>query len=379
MGSSLPTKALLLNIRWALAVRRMLPADAFRIFDTNGIGYLNKRKLVRGLEWLGLTKKNDRHRNWMVAQVAALFDAFNENQNEAIDEEEFKACLELKGIDWESLSNAQWQAGTNPIDPNPDDGPEPTSEEEIGQPVVRLAPGMCRKLNDGRFSISWVFHSHLKCVWNTKTTLAEKPMSIWTQDRRRNNWVRSATTFLGSNISMRLNLGHIATAGLSEPKSVPVLEVKDVAQSGPFKGQEWFALHQFMDTFFPHPVQYHQTWVQHSRSRKRRTSMRSGNDLFVWEPVPPSDDFVALGMLATADGAKPDRNAMRCVPRQWAERCKSVGLLWSDVSTTSSPAGFWSGQVPGGLFRVTVGAEAKEMPVVLLIPTDPFFCALPGT
>jgi len=44
-------------------------------------------------------------------------------------------------------------------------------------------------------------------------------------------------------------------------------------------------------------------------------SFHYGQDqaLFIWRPVPPSDDFVALGMLATKTEDPPPLDALRCV------------------------------------------------------------------
>ena len=42
-----------------------------------------------------------------------------------------------------------------------------------------------------------------------------------------------------------------------------------------------------------------------------------GQRLYVWEGIPPSDEFVCLGMLTTVTDKAPSLDSLRCVPRRW--------------------------------------------------------------
>ena len=54
---------------------------------------------------------------------------------------------------------------------------------------------------------------------------------------------------------------------------------------------------------FPHPQRYHRVW-----------SIQTGSQpLFVWEPVPPSGQYAALGMVATLTDEPPSIDALACV------------------------------------------------------------------
>ena len=38
---------------------------------------------------------------------------------------------------------------------------------------------------------------------------------------------------------------------------------------------------------------------------------------FVWRPIPPNKNFVALGMIANTSGDEPKVTECRCVPKGW--------------------------------------------------------------
>ena len=49
----------------------------------------------------------------------------------------------------------------------------------------------------------------------------------------------------------------------------------------------------------------------------------------VWSLVPPTGDFVAIGMVATATGSmqRPPADLVRCVPKAWTRRTPAVELV----------------------------------------------------
>ena len=52
----------------------------------------------------------------------------------------------------------------------------------------------------------------------------------------------------------------------------------------------------------------------------------------MWAAVPPTREYIALGMVATAGSAatQPPFDAMRCVPKAWTTRCAGPAeRLWS--------------------------------------------------
>ena len=61
--------------------------------------------------------------------------------------------------------------------------------------------------------------------------------------------------------------------------------------------REW--LPRVLRFCFPHPARFHQVW-----------GIQTGAaPLFVWEPVPPSAEYVALGMVASQSEEPPPSSA----------------------------------------------------------------------
>ncbi len=82
----------------------------------------------------------------------------------------------------------------------------------------------------------------------------------------------------------------------------------------------------------PHPVKYHQVWHQ-----------ELGNQPFyAWKPIPPSDEFVALGMIGTTSPEEPSVELVRCVPRQWVVPTKfEPRLVWNDSGAGGKKGSVW--------------------------------------
>lgn len=84
----------------------------------------------------------------------------------------------------------------------------------------------------------------------------------------------------------------------------------------------------------PHPVRYRQVW-----------SFHYGKDqsLYIWRPVPPSPDFVALGMIATLTEEPPSLEDVHCVPKRWTLPARlKPRMLWSNKGTGGKPGSVWT-------------------------------------
>lgn len=53
----------------------------------------------------------------------------------------------------------------------------------------------------------------------------------------------------------------------------------------------------------------------HSHNDLARHSGDDAEGLHTWRPIPPDDNFVALGMVVTTTPKMPALNLVRCVPR----------------------------------------------------------------
>jgi len=76
----------------------------------------------------------------------------------------------------------------------------------------------------------------------------------------------------------------------------------------------------------------------------------------IWRVCPPSDDYVALGDVATTTIEPPQRiDGLVCVPRNWVMSWDEVvrdGKIWDDAGTGGADGSFW--QAPAqGLFLVS--------------------------
>jgi hypothetical protein len=83
-----------------------------------------------------------------------------------------------------------------------------------------------------------------------------------------------------------------------------------------------------LDLVLPHPAGFRQVW---SQQRGRR-------QFFAWQPIPPSQDFVALGMVGSNSAEQPSVTCVRCVPLKWC------------IPTEVKPFKIWddSGSATGG-------------------------------
>lgn len=112
-------------------------------------------------------------------------------------------------------------------------------------------------------------------------------------------------------------LGHVATYGSNPPASAKVLEIKEASRG---RGDSGMRLQAAMDQVLPPPCRYRAVWT-------------SRGPLTMWLPVPPTADYVALGMVATATSSAqpPPQDAIRCVPRTWVRRVTAEQLVWHGI------------------------------------------------
>ena len=64
---------------------------------------------------------------------------------------------------------------------------------------------------------------------------------------------------------------------------------------------------------------------------------------FSWQPIPPSVDYVPLGMVATRTEEPPSIKMVHCVPRNWVDPAPTeVKMLWSDSGNSGKPGSIWA-------------------------------------
>eukprot|EP00933_Yihiella_yeosuensis_P085128 TRINITY_DN99929_c0_g1_i1.p1 TRINITY_DN99929_c0_g1~~TRINITY_DN99929_c0_g1_i1.p1 ORF type:complete len:573 (-),score=106.86 TRINITY_DN99929_c0_g1_i1:209-1927(-) len=429
------TKALLLRVRWALAAQKMWPGDAFRIMDTSCAGVLRFNDLKVGLEKFGVNCKDWSPDRWEI-QVRRLFQLLDKEGKEVVLPEDWSSAMELeveigpdvfaRGGDSEDASAVEkiigigmgkivqslapriLGAGSEASPPSPPDdtlnnrSARRRDNSNAGfsglatmataaastwfshhleqEEPSKLTPEMCKKLSAGRFKMKWQKHSSFRPVWTTSKSSTESPISIWAAGE-----IVPRGMFLGmkkgSNaVKERIPMGHFVSGNFAAPSGIELLEVTDTQHSGFFAKHPRDELAHFLEVFFPRPLRYEPLWC-----------LKDGKHLkpvYVWQPIPPSRDYIAAGVVCTADEEVPAVDEMRCVPRLWAETLdgKHAKQVWSGAGSDGLAASFWAyekqsgGNADASLVHVSAGATAKDPPRGFSMPASgkKFYAVIPG-
>ena len=177
-----------------------------------------------------------------------------------------------------------------------------------------------------KFKIRLQVHSHWAPVWSSKDTAAREDLSIWA--------LELDTTPLHKRSRTRVSLGHYAISGLEPPakaRSPPTLDIKDGAVGLLGSSSEY--LEAVVEQLLPNPLRYRLVWY----------SVHHKPPLFIWRAVPPSGQFVALGMVATVSEEPPPVTALCCVPKLWCERVSAAPrFVWRDDGEGGSAGSIWA-------------------------------------
>ena len=64
--------------------------------------------------------------------------------------------------------------------------------------------------------------------------------------------------------------------------------------------------------------------------------------MYFWNPIPPSADYVSLGMVATNTDEPPDLDQVRCIPAQWVVKVEEAPRkVWDDAGLSGRPGSVW--------------------------------------
>jgi len=101
----------------------------------------------------------------------------------------------------------------------------------------------------------------------------------------------------------------------------------------------------------PYPIRYKMVWWQQT----------GANTFYIWKPIPPTSDFVSLGMVGTKTNDEPPLDAVRCVNKGFLK--SSVGqmpsCIWDNKGTGGKKGSFWV-MNKLGLLTATEGHDPPE-------------------
>lgn len=178
---------------------------------------------------------------------------------------------------------------------------------------IKIAPNVLAKI---KIKVKEASSSTL--VWSTENTTARHTGSIWAPEVQGKLFKKrkKLPICIGYYFSSSLDQTHPKKNSKLAPHYLEITDegVGLVGQSA--------HLENFISSYFPWPKKYSQVW----------SSIRSEVPIFCWRPIPPTQDFVALGMVCTTTPEEPDQDVVRCVPRMWVKYSKGSSLrkAWDD-------------------------------------------------
>jgi len=294
------------RIRTALRGKGLYSRDAFAAFDYDNDGLLNYGELYGGLEWLGLKMSP--------VMVRELINKIDKDGRGLVTLEAFKDAI---GAD-DDLTGDDSVMGSIET---PMILPKPPEDDGKDGGIVVIPPAV---LSSIKVKVKQV--TNFNHVWNSRGSMSRSKVSVW-EPQLGNTTFRQNKAYIC--------LGHCATKGYDSPSRESeerlALEVTDV--SGNFVvGSSW--LSHVVRQYLPHPARFRLSWsATHGR-----------NKFYGWEPIPPSNIFVALGMIGTTSEEPPDVTCVRCVPSSWVMQSSSkvIHQVWTNAGASGNQGSIWN-------------------------------------
>jgi len=192
-------------------------------------------------------------------------------------------------------------------------------EAVVGRRYMELPLTRLMKLTVRMLPLSVAGRAH--CVWSTKGLPCKESLSLWSHEPKRDFWAPNKQRFC---------VGHYGSPSLERnPGGLCLLELEDVV---PWQLMRMWQIDAALASNAPHPEWYHLEWHKDSAERP----------IYAWKPMPPSEDFVALGMLFTTTPEQPPLVAMRCVHKSWVvEATAEPQCIWKDLGMGGKAGSVW--------------------------------------
>ena len=164
-------------------------------------------------------------------------------------------------------------------------------------------------------------------VWTSRNTMANERISLWAPQRG-----EMPDAFKPCKI--RFCVGHYGHPGsYSRPNVTPLLpEVEDTSVWLMLRGG---LIDAVLARFAPHPRQFRRAWQVHLPDPQP--------SFYAWEPVPPSDSYVAVGMVITTTDEPPQPSSVRCLHKQLCRPAiEPPRFLWNDRGLGGKRGSLWT-------------------------------------
>ena len=211
-------------------------------------------------------------------------------------------------------------------------------------------------------------------VWSSYGSGSQYRASIW-------RCSRSESFISKAGFREKVFLGHFASDKLQAPKEQPTqrLEIADIRCGGLMGPNFSDFLPDVLATYVPMPIKFRKAWSQKQGAlltsllyqRGRACALRycchccaGTKALYAWIAVPPSEDFIALGMVVSESEEPPALSEIRCLPRNWTKPSTfTPKLLWKDAGMGGQKGSIWQINAMGQI-HICSGHDA---------PAGPFF------
>lgn len=291
----LELRATIARFKELLKRRRMRVADAFRAFDYDRDGFLNCSEIYGGLEWLGLAMTPVE-----IYSLVRAIDSASEKDGR-ISMEEFEEALQVAEEDEEDYEVVHEQIRVAPKQITElYKKSEAEKKEDAAKKIEKIEK---HELDDIKVKVTRV--EAFRRVWDTRGTMNRKKMCVWL--------AKPPSAFAMRLNHERIYLGHYLRGSFKDPSSgwfsssalkFYTIDLFDMSESR-FSDSDILTPSR-INFLFPHPSKYRKVWYQ---------SRGGSKSIYVWRPVPPSNDFVAMGVVVTSSGTPPEVTAVRCVPK----------------------------------------------------------------
>jgi Ca2+-binding EF-hand superfamily protein len=350
-------RATIARVRGLMQQKRMFLLDAFRAFDTDRDGHIGCSELFAGFEWLGMRLTPLQIQDFMRDLSPETGYLTYEQFKLAFMDKSLRDADPLLG-GGNMLANANKSADPFAMEAEQDEDDE---DEKVIFSEVVIVPKKIEELNEigkedstaksekqkleeetrivkvlNNVSFKLVPHGYYSSIWNTRAFKgAANKCGLWKAELDLGWYSRRKKELIAFG-----SYGINGYQTLSESNGFKVLEMYGAKSHSSIR-----------DRLLPTPKRYSLVF-----------SKTQGTQLYIWQPIPPSDKFVALGHVATITAKEPPLDSVRCVPLDWCEKWKGTPVLvWTDVGTAGRSGSIWQYGSCGSIVA-TIGHDSPKGP-----------------